>query len=137
MTNENHWVFFKTKANEQHCQKKDNDQNNSPRLKSARGRSLDILLVSFTFTLFHNNNNWKNLSKPYSKKKSILKEKTKKHLHSLKQRGGFFPNKSLLQSIYYHEFTLKKYSLLITMLRATCNIYRATNGIQKIATQPI
>jgi hypothetical protein len=44
--------------------KKNNNQRNSPWLKSARGRSFDNLPLLFTFTLFHNNNN--NLSKLYS-----------------------------------------------------------------------
>jgi hypothetical protein len=69
LTNENHQALFKTKANEYHCQKKDSNQNNSPWLKSARGRSFDNLPLLFTFTLFHNNNNNNNLSKPYSQNK--------------------------------------------------------------------
>jgi hypothetical protein len=37
--------------------KRESNQNNSSWLKSARGRSFDSLALSFTFTLFHNNNN--------------------------------------------------------------------------------
>jgi hypothetical protein len=67
LTNENHHVLLKTKANEYHCQKKDNNQG---WMKSTRGRSFDNLPLSFTFILFHNNNNNNNnISKPYSKKK--------------------------------------------------------------------
>jgi hypothetical protein len=65
-TNENRQALLKTKANKYHCQKKDSNQNNSPWLKSTRGRSFDNLLLSFTFKLFHNNNN---ISKPHSQKK--------------------------------------------------------------------
>ncbi len=84
LTNENHQAFLKTKANEYHCQKKNSNQNSSPWLKSTRGRSFDDLLLSFTSTLFYNNNN-NNLSKPYFRKKVwILKEKTKKNLCDLK-----------------------------------------------------
>jgi hypothetical protein len=54
LANENHGALLKTKANQYHCQKKDSDQNNSPWLKLARGRSFDNLPFSFTFTLFHN-----------------------------------------------------------------------------------
>jgi len=62
LTNENHRTLLKAKVNEYHCQKKDGNQNNSPWLKSTKGRSFNNLPLSFTFTLFHNNNN---LSKPY------------------------------------------------------------------------
>jgi len=70
LINENHRTLLITKDNEYHCKKKDNNQNNSPWLKLVKGRSFDNLLLSFTFTLFHNNNNNNNkLSKPYSRKK--------------------------------------------------------------------
>jgi hypothetical protein len=42
---------------------KESNQNNSPWLKSTRGKSFDNLPLSFTFTLFQNNVNY-NLSKP-------------------------------------------------------------------------
>jgi hypothetical protein len=78
LTNENHQALLKTKANEYHCQKKDSDQNNSPWLKSVRGRSFDNLPLLFTFTLFHNNNNNNNnLSKPYSQKKKSMNSEGK------------------------------------------------------------
>jgi len=50
--------------------KKDSNQNNSPWLKSTRGRSFDNILLSFTFKIFYNDN-INNLSKPYSGKKKV------------------------------------------------------------------
>jgi hypothetical protein len=61
--------------------KKDSNQNNSPWLKSTRGRSFDNILLSFAFKLFYNNNK-NNLSKPYSEKKKkkseFIRKKPKK-----------------------------------------------------------
>jgi hypothetical protein len=58
--------------------KKESNQNNSPWFKSARGRSFDNLPLSFTFTLFHNNNN--NLSKNYFRKKCEFEGKNPKEI---------------------------------------------------------
>jgi hypothetical protein len=70
---------LKTKANEYHCKKKDINQNNSPWLKSTRGKSFDNLPLLFTFTIFHNNNNNNNNNNnhtnPYFPKKKKNSEK--------------------------------------------------------------
>ncbi len=100
LTNENHQAFLKTKANEYHCRKKDSNQTNSPWLKSTRGRSFDNLPLSFTFTLFHNNNNNK-LSKPYFRKKMwILKGKTQKKSPHLETAKGI-----CLTNLSFNQFT--------------------------------